>query len=424
MFYIFYNIASLILFPLHLVVMLIRIFLRKEKISSMKQRFVISSKKRPTGTLIWLHAASVGESMVALTLIKALNKSYHGVSFLLTSGTLSSASIIKKWQPDNCIHQYTPIDNPLIVKIFLNKWKPDLSIFIESELWPSLIQQASKLCKVILVNARLSDKSYFKWQKIRNIFGDIVNHFSIVLAQSSFDADKFRKLGIAPEKVLDLGNLKFSNEELKVNKHNLQELKAFAGERKVFVAASTHAEDEDIVIAAIKKLYRAKIKFFPVIVLRHPERREEIASLCKYYNLQYSFRSQKKVPDKKDQIYIIDSFGELGTFYSLADIAFVGGSFKRGGHNLVEPAYFDCPIIIGPDMTNFYEIATEMLEAKAAIQVQDQKELEEKIVFLFGDDGRILSKNLRKNALEYVKDRQEIIDQYVNEITKIFPPSR
>lgn len=412
--YLLIYITTTILLPLHIAIIAIRYLLGKENFDSLQNRFVITDKTRPNGQLIWIHAASVGESVAAKTLIEALQEQYPDVKFLITTGTLTSQEIINKWQLKNCIHQFLPLDHFVFTKMFLHKWQPNFAIFVESELWPTMIKTAANYCGIILVNGRISDKSYAKWQKCRIFFTEIINNFSEILAQSTIDEKKFNDLGA--RNVTNIGNLKFSNKQLPVNEEVLKELSKAIGKQRVFVAASTHSEDEEIIIPTIKKLLKNGEAFFSIIILRHPHRLSEITELCNYYQLQYSARSTTSKPQKDDQVYIVDTFGELGTFFSLSNIVFVGGSYKQGGHNLLEPAFFNCSIIVGPNMTNYQNITDEMLSANALLQISTQEELADKIKFLISKQGIDESKELAKNAYEFVQKRQQVIYKYLDKI--------
>lgn len=409
-----YNVINILLLPLYMVLIFIRIIKAKDNWISFKQRLGFTCAQRLPGKLLWIHAASVGESMIAITLIRALSVSYPKYNFLVTTGTLSSAQILEKSLPQNATHQFTPIDNFLVVRKFLNHWKPDLGIFIESELWPCLITEASNKCNLMLVNARLSDKSYKRWQSKKWLFKLIIDSFKKIIVQSKTDLYKYQQLGCSNP--INLGNLKFVNKELAVNKQTLLSLKNLFGNKKIFVAASTHKEDEDVTLQIITNFKQAKINYFPIIVLRHPERRDELASQCYKLGLKFSIRSSRQLALLDNDLFIVDSFGELGLFYSLAFIVFVGGSFKRGGHNLVEPAYFDNIILLGPDMSNFQNIAEEMIEKQSAIQIHNAEELALKVKFFLNEDNVIEADKYRRNAFEFVSDRRETLNNYLREI--------
>ena len=412
----FYNFINFILFPVYFFILLVRFIKKKDNIHSITQRLGGDMPARPVGRLIWMHAASVGESMVAITLVRELSKRHSNTNYLITTGTLSSAEILTKWLPDNAIHQFTPIDNLLVVQKFINHWKPDLGIFIESELWPCLIHTAASKFNLILVNARLSDKSYIRWQGHKEIFQQIVSNFKNIIVQSKSDLEKYQNLGC--KKVLNLGNLKFANKELEVDKKKLQELQLILKKKKIFVASSTHQEDENVTLSIIKDLKQKNINYYPIIILRHPERRDELAKRCVELGLSFSVRSEGDMPSLEKDLYIVDSFGELGLFYSLAFMSFIGGSFKHGGHNLMEPAYFDNIIILGPDMSNFQNIADDMLSSKAALQVNNAQELAENIKFFFDKKHNQKAKEFSKNARNFVLNREEILINYTQEIGK------
>ena len=410
----FYNAINLLLLPLYILLLFVRIIKAKDNWISFKQRLGFAGKHRLAGKLLWIHAASVGESMVAITLIRALSALYPKYNFLVTTGTLSSAQILEKSLPPNASHQFTPIDNFFVVRKFLNHWKPDLGIFIESELWPCLITQSASKCNMILVNARLSDKSYKRWKSHQWLFKLIIDNFKKVIVQSKTDLYKYQQLGCSDP--INLGNLKFANKELEVDQQTFLSFKNLFGNKKIFVAASTHKEDEDVTLQVITKFKQTKIDYFPIIVLRHPERRDELVAQCNTLGLKFSIRSNQPLPSLDDDLFIVDSFGELGLFYSLAFIVFVGGSFKRGGHNLVEPAYFDNIILLGPDMSNFQNIADEMIEKQAAFQVQTGNDLALKIKFFLNTNNMKESARYRKNALEFVSDRKKTLNNYLKEI--------
>lgn len=411
-----YNIINLILYPIYCLILFARILKKKDNVKSCIQRLGVIEVKRPKGKLIWMHAASVGESMVAVTLTKALNNLYPDMNFLITTGTLSSAKILETSLPGNAMHQFVPLDNIIIVKRFLSHWKPNLGIFIESEFWPCLVRESAKKFNIIVVNARLSDKSFNRWMNRKQLFNKIISYFKLVATQSVTDLKKYQALGC--EKAINLGNLKFANKELEVDKNQLKELKNIFQDKQIFVASSTHVEDEEVTLQIIKDFKKAKIDYYPIIVLRHPERRNEISKKCRNLGLSFSLRSQNNLPSFEDDLYIVDTFGELGLFYSLSHITFIGGSFKRGGHNLVEPAYFDNIIILGPDMSNFQNIATEMIQGKCAIQISDKADLAQKILFFLDKNNKVKSQQLIDNARKFVDNREETLDHYLKEIKK------
>lgn len=406
-----YNIIWVIFLPFYLFFLLIRLIKKKENHYSFLNRLSINTVERQNGRLIWLHAASVGEVITALTVIGNIKDISGGANFLITTCTLSSAEIVKISKEKNCIHQFLPSDNIIFVKKFLNYWKPNLALFVESEFWPCLINETSKHCKMILLNARLSDKAYNNWKKYNSIFSIITNKFDKILIQSKKDFSKFDKLGIKNITLLD--HLKFACGNLKIPKDKLDKLRSVVRETKIFIAASTHIQDELVIFDTLSNLKRKKnLTFHTIIVPRHPNRLEEIIDLCEKANLTYSLYSKSQEPDTEQDLYIVDSLGKLGLFYSISNVAFIGGSFKEGGHNLLEAAHLNNAIIVGPNMANYLDITNEMVENKSIIQIKDAKELEKVLVDLFEHEN-IVSK-MSENALNFVKDKQQILENYVS----------
>ena len=470
-----YNLINIILFPCYIVLLLVRVIKGKENFKSLKSRFAIYTAKRKirvllklatkeqmlgtyrtqnrsvlnaredsstgattqmplevefqknsTEKLIWIHAASIGESMIAMNLINELKKKYKNLDFLVTTGTLSSANIINKWLPTDVYHEFTPLDNFFIVRRFYQYWQPTLGIFIESDIWPTLVSCSATKCKLLLLNARLSDKSFQNWQKFPKIFKLLTNFFSYIAVQSKIDLEKYQSLGCY--NVENLGNIKFANKELKVNKKELEALQNLFRDKKILVAASTHSEDESIILNIICKFKEKKLdNFYPIIILRHPERADEVSMACKRLGLKHSLRSAKIEHNiLEDDLYIADSFGELGLFYSLSNITFIGGSFNIGshvgGHNLLEPAYFDNVIIVGPNMSNFQNITDEMVKNKACVQINNSEELERQILFFLQEKNVKTGQEYADNARKYVKAREEILTNYLEQIDNFLMP--
>ncbi len=419
-----YSLLTVILVPFYIMILLVRAIKGKENIKSIISRLTLYSTKRNKEKLIWIHAASVGESMIAINLVDQLKKKYQNADFLITTGTLSSANLINKWLPTGVYHEFTPLDNILTVRRFYKYWQPTLGIFVESDIWPVLVTFGAKKCKLILLNGRLSDKSFKIWQKFPKIFKILTDSFSYVAVQSTADLEKYQSLGC--DKAENLCNIKFANKELVVDSKELTFLEELFKGRKIFVAASTHEEDESVLLDIICQFKKEKIdKFLPIIILRHPERAIDIVSICNKLGLRYSLRSDKTKNDFfKNDLYIVNSFDELGLFYSLADITFIGGSFKVksrvAGHNLLEPAHFGNVIIVGPNMSNFQNITDEMLENKACIQVNSSEELKNRILFFLADKNQKICQEYSGNAKKYVQSKQKILTNYLQQIDIFF----
>lgn len=401
-----YKIFAIFLLPVHICLLIIRLYIKKEDINRIQERFGIATHQRPNGKLIWIHAASIGESKVMLTLMNALN-SQNEVYFLLTSGTLSSANILKGYLSKNAIHQFLPIDNPIFIWKFLYHWKPNLAMIIESEIWPCLITQTAKFCKILLVNGRLSDQSFYKWLRLKPFWRAIIVNFSELLLQSKNDLDKFYKLG--SDNAIYCGNLKFSNKKPYVNQEYKNILLNTLREKRIIFAVSTHKADEQVIFKIINQIKQRYHNLYFIIAPRHPERTKEIEVLCIQNNLKFSFKSENLVPNANDDIYIYNAFGDIGALYDVADITFVGGSFDQGGHNPIEPLYFDNAIIFGPDMTNIKEVASMMLNANAAIEISTSQQLLEKLDYLL-KHSEILQ-HYKTNAKKIIN--QQVLDKYL-----------
>lgn len=424
----FYHILSFLFLPVYFVLLIFRTFQGKEDIKHLGERFAISKiSPKKNDLLIWLHAASIGESNIALTLIDAINSLWlktgsakTTLKFLITTGTTSSTALLQKKLSPNVIHQFIPIDNIIFVKKFFRHWQPKLGIFIESELWPALIDQGGKYCKLLLVNARLSDKSFQSWKKLSYVFRAVVYNFSQIIVQSDKDFNKFTQLGIT-NNIINLGNIKFANKPLTVNKLELNTLKTHFNNKKIIVFASTHIEDEQVLFNIIKPIKLQYPDCYFIVIPRHPERKDDIALKCQKLGIAYSLKSKQNMPLITDDLYIVDTFGELGLFFSLAYLTFIGGSFNQGGHNILEPAYFSNYIIFGPDMSNFADMASNMIHNNAAIQIQDEKELLNKIMDLLSTEGVKEVKTYQANALSFVTKNQQILHNYLAIIEQYLP---
>jgi len=392
----------------------------KEEMERVLERFGIAGSDKHAinegGKLIWIHAASLGESVAVLSLIENINKTSAMVKFLVTTGTVSSAKMLKLRLPENAVHQFMPIDNIIFVKKFLKNWRPHLGIFIESELWPCLISEGSKICNLLLLNARISDKSFKTWGKISFLFQYIIKFFKEVIVQSNVDFEKFKQLGVS--NMVNLGNIKFANKKLVVNEQELSSLSQHLAGQRVIVLASTHAEDEQIVLNTIKPIRQKYSNCYFILIPRHPERTADISKKCKHLNLSYAIMSEQNLPILTDDLYIVDKFGELGLFFSVAYITFIGGSFKQGGHNALEPAYFNNCIIFGPNMSNSADTSNQMLKNQAAIQIQNESELISKLEYFMSDEGSAEAILYQANALEFVNKNQQILQDYLDIIKK------
>ncbi|WP_408056460.1 3-deoxy-D-manno-octulosonic acid transferase [Tardiphaga alba] len=353
----------------------------KEDPERIDERRGIAAIERPAGPLVWVHGASVGEVLAAATLIERLRAS--NMRILLTSGTVTSAAIIAKRFPPDIIHQYIPYDSPRYVARFLDHWHPSLALFIESDLWPNLILSAAKRrLPMALINARMSQRSFPRWQKFSKTISALLGSFEICLAQSDTDAKRFSVLGA--RSVLVTGNLKFDVQAPPGDAAKLDALKAATRGRPIVVASSTHPGEEEIIL----ETHKALTNFFPslltVIVPRHAHRGEAIAEMVQANGLRVTMRSRGEAPSA--DVYVADTMGELGLFYRLTPVVFMGGSLvPHGGQNPIEPAKLGAAIVHGPHVFNFTDVYDALDRAGGARQANSSEQLVKLLGQMLGD---------------------------------------
>ncbi|HEY2659020.1 MAG TPA: glycosyltransferase N-terminal domain-containing protein [Caulobacteraceae bacterium] len=333
----------------------------KEDPQRLGERLGRSSIPRPSGPLAWLHGASVGESLSLLPLAEAIGAARPDVQVLVTSGTRTSAELLGQRLPGGVIHQYAPIDAPSAVARFLDHWRPELAVLVESELWPNLLQQARRRgARMALLSAKLSDGSFRNWSRFPKSAQALFGGFDLVLAQDAQAAVRLDALGA---RVAGLADLKFGAAPLPADANALEALRAQIGDRPLLLATSTHAGEDEILLDAFASVPGAPVL---VIVPRHPERGPAIAALARSKALWTSLRS---VGDRlgPERVHVADTLGELGLWFRLARLAVIGGSFIPGvgGHNPLEPARLSCPFASGPDVANWATAYAELAEAGA-----------------------------------------------------------
>src|SRR5664279_3156529 len=343
----------------------------KEDPARVGERRGMSKDIRPHGPLVWIHGASVGEVLAAVGLIEKLRA--LNIRILLTSGTVTSAAIVAKRFPADIIHQYVPYDSPRYVARFLDHWRPSLALFIESDLWPNLIlASAARRLPLILINGRMSQRSFPRWRRMAGTISALLGRFDVCLAQSRLDAERFTALG--SRNVLTTGNLKLDVAAPSADPAKLERLMAVTRGRPLIVAASTHPGEEEILIEA----HRTLAGFFPslltVIVPRHPNRGETVARMVEASGLHGALRSREELPTAATDIYVADTMGELGLFYRLAPIVFMGGSLvEHGGQNPVEAVKLGAAVVHGRHVFNFTDVY-EALDASGGAKNADSQE--------------------------------------------------
>ena len=380
MFFIYQIIISLILI-LSPIILIYRIFNNKEDKRRFKEKISIPTKIRSNGRLIWFHGASVGELMSIIPLLKKYEKEKSIHQILVTSSTLSSSKVIKKFNFKKIIHQFYPIDHIIFVNKFLNYWRPSTAIFIDSEIWPCMFKKINdKNIPLLLLNARLTKKSINKWMKVKNFSKSIFNKISIAYPQNLETKLYLKKIGF--NKIKNLGNLKFAeNYDDKFLKLN-EKLKLEFIKKKVWVASSTHYNEEIFCAKAHITLEKKFKNLLTIIIPRHIHRVGEIVSDLKKLNLNVALHSSKKTNLNNIDIYIVDTFGETKKFHKIAKSVFLGGSVvKRGGQNPLEAARFGSRIIHGPNTQNFTDIYKLLRSFNISRKITTPEQLASSIIF-------------------------------------------
>ncbi len=335
------------------------------------ERFGAASLQRPAGALVWVHAASVGEANAALPLIAVLRQQRPSSPVLMTTGTVTSARFIADRKPAGLLHQYVPLDSPAFVQRFLDHWQPRLAIFTEQEIWPNLVVEASRRCiPLALINARMSDRSFARWQRRTSLATALFSRFTVVAAQNAALAARFQQLG-APHS-LAAGNLKIDAPPLPVDAGFRAELESDLGGRPHLVAASTHPGEEQVVVEAHNRLAQTITGFCTMIAPRHPERGTEIVATLRAQGLEVAQRSRGERIGAATQIFVADTIGELGTLYAASLVAFIGGSLiPHGGQNPIEAVRHATAVLTGPHWHNFPDAYEALISAKGASEVYD-----------------------------------------------------
>ena len=360
-----------------------RLKLGKEDPERIGERRGMSRDVRPAGPLVWIHGASVGEVLAAAALIERLRA--LNIRILLTSGTVTSAAIVAKRFPPDVIHQYVPYDSPRYVARFLDHWRPSLALFIESDLWPNLIlQSAARRLPMVLINGRMSQRSFPRWRRMSGTISALLEKFDLCLAQSRTDGERFSALG--SRNVMVTGNLKLDLPAPPVDPVKLEKVMAVTRGRPIVVAASTHPGEEEILIETHRTLAGIFPQLLTVIAPRHPDRGPAIAKTIEAAGLKAVLRSGEELPMAATDIYVADTLGELGLFYRLAGIVFMGGSMvAHGGQNPIEAVKLGAAIVHGPHVFNFTDVYEALDQAAGARLIADRDALVKQLGQLLAD---------------------------------------
>jgi 3-deoxy-D-manno-octulosonic-acid transferase len=345
----------------------------KEHAVRLRERTGHPGQARPTGPLVWIHGASVGELISVLPLIERI--AARGIGVLVTTGTVTSSGLAEQRLSTGVIHQFVPLDVPRFVRRFLDHWQPDLALFVESDLWPNRIIEASRRrLPMIMVNGRLSENSFRRWRRLPSAILNLLGRFDLCLARTAADAERLNALG-AP-RIVTAGDLKLDAPAPPCNQAKLAALKQAVGQRPAIAAASTHEGEEGAMIETHQRLRAHFPGLITLIAPRHPARGTRVAELAAAAGLTVAQRSRGEAPAPSTDIYVADTVGELGTIYRLAPVVFVGGSLVRhGGQNPIEPAKLGAAIVHGPHVWNFADIYGALDEAHGAERVEDASRL-------------------------------------------------
>lgn len=408
----FYNLLLIALFPLILIRVAYRAIKNPGYRDRIAERFGFFHGDQ-SARVVWLHAVSVGEVIAAAPLIRSIMEAYPDRQILVTTMTQTGYQQLRKLFSERVEHVYLPYDFRCAVKRFLDRFHPDIAIMMETEIWPNLYDACGKRdIPVVLVNARLSARSAKAYRRFPALTRYVLSTIADIAAQHRADAARFIELGMDPDNVSVTGSIKFDLNlpgDLQMQAHHLRT--SLGADRLVWIAASTHAGEDEIILDVHQKLLKSIPQALLILVPRHPERFDSVAQLCHARSLKVARRQFAEVCEPMTQVYLGDTMGELLLMYASADIAFVGGSLVAvGGHNPLEPAALGLPILCGPHVFNFEQITQRLISEHACIQVRNEHQLANEIQRLFEDKSSRQSMgekaarfvNANKGALEKI----------------------
>ena len=399
-----------LIFIISPLILVYRILKQKEDLKRFKEKFCIFTKPRKKGELIWFHGASVGEILSVMPLIEKFEKNNNINQILITSNTLSSSNILSKYKLKKTVHQFFPLDTKFLSEKFINYWKPSKVFFIDSEIWPNMIINLSiKKIPLVLLNARITIKTFKRWMMVPNFANFIFKKFSLSLPSSNESKNYLIKFGV--KKIKYIGNLKFCQTESKNEKLD-KSIKKFINQRNYWCASSTHKSEEKIcanVHIELKKKFR---NILTIIIPRHVDRTKTIKKELGKLNLKVHMHEPKKKISIDTDIYLVNTYGKTKSFYKICKNVFLGGSLiNHGGQNPLEAARFNCNILHGPNVSNFKEIYTSLKKNGVAVQVKNQNQLIKKLKNYLLTEKIFDKKNSNLNILG-----KRILDKTYNEI--------
>ena len=386
----------------------------KEDVKRFNERIGRPALKRPEGKLVWLHGASVGESVSMLPIIQKIIETYPDIHVMVTTGTVTSADVMNKRLPERAFHQFIPIDNPIFTTRFVKYWHPDVVLWFESEFWPAILSSIRrKNIPLILINGRISNKTFKRWQQFDFLSKELLSCFTLCLGQSEEDAYRLRVLGA--KDAICLGNLKYAGLPLPIDEEKRNELLTQINNRPLWLASSTH-NDEEVKVAKIHQRLLAKFPDLLLIIApRHPNRGHEITDELHKLNIKTALRSANEKITAATNIYIADTIGEMGLWYDIANLVFIGGSLiPHGGQNFIEPSRVRDAVIVGPYMHNFTDAMNRAKKADAIMQINDTVELEELVSQLLENKDLLEAK--RSLAYNWATSESKVLDGIMDKV--------
>jgi len=391
----------------------------KEDPARLGERTGHASVARPDGPLVWIHAVSVGESLSVLPLVALLRERRPETTVLVTSGTVTSATLLATRLPAGAIHQYAPLDTPGSARRFLDHWRPGLAIFVESEFWPNLILGArARGAKLVLLSARVTEKTAKGWSRAKGMARTVLKAFDLILPQDSATEVRLERFGGRSAGRL---NLKYIGEPLACDEAERARLKAMIGDRPVVLAASTHPGEEALIAAAVRAMPTLPVTPLLIVAPRHPERGGAVVERLQADGWAVARRSLAEPVTARTDVYVADTLGEMGLLFRLADVAVMGGGFVDGvgGHNPLEPARLGVPAITGPHAFNFTDVYREMFAEQAALLADRPEDLTRLMHGLLADPAR--AKRTGATARAFARARSAALDEAWDRLEPLLP---
>jgi len=386
----------------------------KEMPERMQERRGHATVTRPEGKVMWIHGASVGEALSVLPLLNTLKARLPAWHFLVTTGTVTSAELMAKRLPEDVIHQFIPLDHPKWVRRFMDHWRPDAVIWLESELWPNLLHEIEmRKIPTALINARMRPKTFAKWQKARSLMTKMLGAFTFILVGARDYMRYFKEFGA--KNVYYVGSLKLGAKALPVDETKLAELRNQIGSRPCTAFLQTHATEETLAAETFRELRKEQSDLLLIIAPRKHTRGEEIKTELQQLGFNVALRTAGDAITAQTDIYVADTIGEMGLWYTLCPVAVIGGSFIHfGGQNPIEGTHFGTAVLYGPHMYNFPELCAVLEEAGAAKPVADREHLLPALKAIYGNPEKLAG--MRAASLALAEQNHSVIDAFADEV--------